>query len=95
MAKQALTQRDLREMPAYGIAEAAGYLRLPLSTLRAWIGITSYRIDLRSPGNWQRLEFRQYWCTWALQETKAFLTPATPFGTKRIGKRFFAPMLPG
>ena len=37
MAKQPLTQRDLREMPAYGIAEAAGYLRLPVSTLRAWM----------------------------------------------------------
>ena len=37
MAKQSLTQRDLREMPAYGIAEAAGYLRLPVSTLRAWM----------------------------------------------------------
>jgi uncharacterized protein (DUF433 family) len=37
MAKQPITERDLREMPAYGIAEAAGYLRLPLSTLRAWM----------------------------------------------------------
>lgn len=37
MAKQPITEGDLREMPAYGIAEAAGYLRLPLSTLRAWM----------------------------------------------------------
>jgi uncharacterized protein (DUF433 family) len=32
-----LNLRDLREQPAYGIAEAAGYLRLPTSTLRAWL----------------------------------------------------------
>ena len=37
MAKQELTQRDLREVPAYTISEAAGYLRLPKSTLRAWM----------------------------------------------------------
>ena len=30
-------ERDLREMPAYSIAEAAGYLHLPKSTLRAWL----------------------------------------------------------
>lgn len=44
MAKQALTQRDLREMPAYGIGEAAGYLRLPLSTLRAWMLGQRYQV---------------------------------------------------
>jgi uncharacterized protein (DUF433 family) len=31
------TKQDLREVPAYSIAEAAGYLRLPKSTLRAWM----------------------------------------------------------
>ncbi len=30
-------------MPAYGIAEAAGYLRLPVSTLRAWLLGQRYR----------------------------------------------------
>jgi uncharacterized protein (DUF433 family) len=30
-------RQDLRELPAYGIAEAAGYLRVPVSTLRAWL----------------------------------------------------------
>ncbi|HEX7052787.1 MAG TPA: DUF433 domain-containing protein [Burkholderiales bacterium] len=30
-------QRDLRELPAYGIPEAAGYLRIPVSTLRSWL----------------------------------------------------------
>ena len=44
MAKQALTQHDLRETPAYGISEAAGYLRLPLSTLRAWMLGQRYRV---------------------------------------------------
>jgi len=43
VSKHALTQRDLREVPAYGIAEAAGYLRLPLSTLRAWMLGQRYR----------------------------------------------------
>lgn len=37
MSRKALTERDLREVPAYSIAEAAGYLRLPKSTLRAWL----------------------------------------------------------
>lgn len=36
MSKQVLTAADVREVPAYGMAEAAGYLRLPKSTLRAW-----------------------------------------------------------
>ena len=37
MSRKSLTERDLREMPAYSIGEAAGYLRLPKSTLRAWL----------------------------------------------------------
>jgi uncharacterized protein (DUF433 family) len=37
MGKQAVTTQDLREIPAYSIAEAAGYLRLPKSTLRSWL----------------------------------------------------------
>ena len=37
MSKHALTERDLREVPAYTIDEAARYLRLPKSTLRAWM----------------------------------------------------------
>jgi len=35
--RQAPTKHDLRETPAYTISEAAGYLRLPKSTLRAWL----------------------------------------------------------
>jgi uncharacterized protein (DUF433 family) len=31
------SKQDLREVPAYAIAEAAAYLRLPKSTLRAWV----------------------------------------------------------
>jgi uncharacterized protein (DUF433 family) len=45
MARNIFSERDLREMPAYGIAEAAGYLRLPVSTLRAWLLGQRYRID--------------------------------------------------
>lgn len=44
MGKAAFTERDLREVPAYGIAEAAGYLRLPVSTLRAWLLGQRYRV---------------------------------------------------
>ena len=35
--KKNITKQDLREIPAYSIADAAGYLRLPKSTLRAWM----------------------------------------------------------
>ena len=44
MAKGIFTETDLRELPAYGIAEAAGYLRLPVSTLRSWLLGQSYRV---------------------------------------------------
>jgi len=37
MTRQEFTDQGLRETPAYTIAEAAGYLRLPKSTLRAWM----------------------------------------------------------
>jgi uncharacterized protein (DUF433 family) len=43
MARNAFTDRDLREHPAYSIPEAAGYLRLPVSTLRAWMMGQHYR----------------------------------------------------
>jgi len=44
MSKQLVTTQDLRELPAYSIAEAAGYLRLPKSTLRAWLVGQPYRV---------------------------------------------------
>jgi uncharacterized protein (DUF433 family) len=37
------SQQDLRELPAYTIAEAAGYLSLPVSTLRSWTLGQTYR----------------------------------------------------
>lgn len=44
MSRKTLTERDLQEAPAYTIAEAAGYLRIPKSTLRAWLlGQQSFR----------------------------------------------------
>lgn len=43
MRRDAVTQKDLREAPAYSILEAAGYLRLPVSTLRAWMLGQHYR----------------------------------------------------
>jgi uncharacterized protein (DUF433 family) len=39
-------QQDVRELPAYGIAEAAHYLRVPAATLRAWAVGMSYGSDL-------------------------------------------------
>ena len=44
MSRKTMTERDLREVPAYSITEAAGYLRMPKSTLRAWmLGQQSFR----------------------------------------------------
>ena len=44
-ARDLLAQRDLRELPAYGVAEAAGYLRIPVSTLRSWLLGQRYTVD--------------------------------------------------
>jgi uncharacterized protein (DUF433 family) len=44
MGRGIFTDRDVRELPAYTIAEAAGYLRLPISTLRSWLLGQSYRV---------------------------------------------------
>lgn len=44
MARGTFTETDLRELPAYSIADAAGYLRLPVSTLRSWLLGQSYRL---------------------------------------------------
>lgn len=44
MARSIFNERDLRELPAYGVAEAAGYLRLPVSTLRAWLLGQRYKV---------------------------------------------------
>jgi uncharacterized protein (DUF433 family) len=62
MPKQVLTDADVRELPAYGIAEAAGYLRLPKSTLRAWtIGQRGFRsvIDIADPAG-RKLSFLNF-----------------------------------
>ncbi len=39
------TEKDVRELPAYGIAEAAHYLRVPRATLRSWVAGMSYGND--------------------------------------------------
>jgi len=49
MARPPFSDRDLRELPAYGIAEAAGYLRLPPSTLRAWLLGQRYKGAANAP----------------------------------------------
>lgn len=38
-------QQDVRELPAYGIAEAAHYLLVPRATLRSWLAGMSYGAD--------------------------------------------------
>jgi uncharacterized protein (DUF433 family) len=35
-------KHDLRSQPAYGLAEAARYLRLPVATLRSWVAGRAY-----------------------------------------------------
>ena len=37
MTRPALTEKDLREVAAYTVAEAAGYLGMPAATLRSWV----------------------------------------------------------
>src|SRR5262249_9566358 len=39
----ARTTADPRELPAYSVSEAAHYLRMPRSTIRAWIRGQEYR----------------------------------------------------
>jgi hypothetical protein len=41
----ATEEQDVRELPAYGVAEAAHYLRIPAATLRAWAVGMSYGSD--------------------------------------------------
>lgn len=43
MKKHTAAIEDLRELPAYSIGEAADYLRVPKSTLRAWVMGQAYR----------------------------------------------------
>ena len=38
-------KQDIREQPAYGITEAARYLRVPLSTIRWWTSGRSYHVE--------------------------------------------------
>ena len=37
-----ITEQDIRELPAYGVAEAAHYLLVPRATLRSWVAGMSY-----------------------------------------------------
>jgi uncharacterized protein (DUF433 family) len=40
-----LKDQDVRELPAYGVAEAAHYLLVPRATLRSWVAGMSYGSD--------------------------------------------------
>ena len=42
----ATDEQDVRELPAYGVVEAAHYLRIPPATLRAWVAGMSYGSDV-------------------------------------------------
>ena len=41
-ARRAAQKTDLRDQPAYGLAEAARYLKLPTPTLRSWVAGRAY-----------------------------------------------------
>jgi uncharacterized protein (DUF433 family) len=41
-ARRAAQKTDLRNQPAYGLAEAARYLKLPAPTLRSWVAGRAY-----------------------------------------------------
>src|SRR5438094_4650457 len=41
----AVKKQDVRELPAYGVAEAAHYLLVPRATLRSWVAGMSYGSD--------------------------------------------------
>ena len=43
-----MRDQDVRELPAYGIAEAAHYLLVPRATLRSWVVGMSYGIRGRT-----------------------------------------------
>src|SRR6266436_4876216 len=45
----ATDEEDIRELPAYGIAEAAHYLLVPRATLRSWVAGMSYRSGFFKP----------------------------------------------
>jgi uncharacterized protein (DUF433 family) len=47
--KSRLMEQDVREAPAYSISDAADYLRLPKSTLRAWVLGQRYGKEKRQP----------------------------------------------
>lgn len=56
MKRDAFTQRHLREAPVYGIAEAAGYLKVPASTMRAWhLGQRGFRPVIEIADRRQRM----------------------------------------
>ena len=40
-----MKDQDVRELPAYGVAEAAHYLLVPRATLRSWVAGMSYGSD--------------------------------------------------
>ena len=40
-----MKEQDVRELPAYGVAEAAHYLLVPRATLRSWVAGMSYGSD--------------------------------------------------
>src|ERR1041385_1811719 len=41
----AAEEQDVRELPAYGVVEAAHYLQVPAATLRSWVAGMSYGED--------------------------------------------------
>lgn len=48
-------ERDPRELPAYSIADASRYLRVPAATLRSWFVGRTYPRRINGPGSFPRL----------------------------------------
>lgn len=47
--RQLYRGRDLRQIPMYGLAEAAHHLHLPAATLRSWVGGRTYKLADGTP----------------------------------------------
>lgn len=54
-ARKPAEKTDVREQPAYGLAEAARYLKLPVATLRSWVAGRAYPMAKGAVGQFRPL----------------------------------------
>src|SRR5262245_6636612 len=83
--------RDPRELPLYSVAEAAGYLSIPVSTLRSWVKGQRYTVHgkprmfkpLLKPHRGGLLAFNNFFAAYVLASlTRHF---ALPMSRVRLG----------